>query len=96
MQEAIARKEKKYSSMKESKGVFFPSNKKIYDANMFQCSEDFKQLGTLHHENRAADYYPLDRPQPLDKQPSPLASISMDQVMAGSAIESMKAGRTAL
>ena len=54
--------EKKYSNMKESKGVFFPSNKRIFDANMFQCSEDFKQLGTLHHENRAAEYYPLEKP----------------------------------
>ena len=86
------RDDKKYGNVKESKGVFFPSNKKIYDANMFQCSEDFKQLGTLHHENRAADYYPLDRPQPLEVQPSPLVHISMDQVMAGSAKAATKTG----
>lgn len=41
--------------MKESKAVFYPANKKIYDANVIQCSEDFKQPSTMHIENRAAD-----------------------------------------
>ena len=55
-------REKKYASMKETKGVFFPSNKKLYEANMHQNSEEFKQLGTMHIENRASDYYPLEKP----------------------------------
>ena len=48
--------------MKQSKGVFFPSNKKLYDASMHMNSEEFKQLGTMHMENRASDYYPLEKP----------------------------------
>ena len=35
-------------------------------------SEEFKQLGTMHIENRAADYYPLEKPQPSAITPSPL------------------------
>ena len=48
--------------MKETKGVFFPSNKKLYEANMHKNSEEFKQLGTMHIENRSAEYYPLEKP----------------------------------
>ena len=59
--EALAA-ERKYASMKESKGVFFPTNKKLYDVSMHQNSEEFKQLGTLHIENRAAEYFPLENP----------------------------------
>ena len=68
--------------MKETKGVFFPSNKKLYEDNMFKNSEEFKQLGTMHIENRAADYFPLDKPQPASLKKSPLAAIKMEQVMA--------------
>ena len=57
--------QKKYASMKQSKGVFFPSNKKLYAGHMHENSEEFKQLGTIHMENRASDYYPLDKPQPM-------------------------------
>ena len=49
---------------------------------MFQNSEDFKQLGTLHPENRASEYYPLDQPQPLNYAKSPLTQIQMDQSAA--------------
>jgi hypothetical protein len=62
----------KYSSLKESKGVFFPSNKKLYEVSMHMNSEEFKQLGTMHIENRATDYYPLEKPQPSAIAPSPL------------------------
>jgi hypothetical protein len=52
-------REKKYEAMfKEDKPSFFPSNKKLYDDNLHQNSEEFKQLGTLHQENRTAAYYP--------------------------------------
>ena len=61
--------------MKESKAVFFPSNKKLYDVSMHQNSEEFKQLGTIHMENRAADYFPLENPQPKGTAQSPLAAI---------------------
>ena len=50
------------NSAKETKGVFFPSNKKLYETSMHQNSEEFKQLGTIHMENRAAEYYPLEKP----------------------------------
>ena len=43
-------------------------------------SEEFKQLGTIHMENRASDYYPLEKPQPTSFAPSPLASIKMDRM----------------
>jgi len=55
---------KKYAAMKQDKDNYFPSNKKQYEANMHKNSEEFKQLGTLANENRTADYYPLDKPQP--------------------------------
>ena len=45
---------------------------------MFQCSEDFIQLGTLHAENRASEYYPLDKPQPLSYATSPLEAVDLD------------------
>ena len=67
--------------MKESKGVFFPSNKKLYDLHMHQNSEEFKQLGTMHIENRAADYYPLEKPQPKQFAQSPLNAIKMEKIM---------------
>jgi len=70
---------------KESKGVFFHSNKKIFDKNMHSNSEDFKQLGTFHIENRASNYYPLENPQPNGVSPSPLNKINMDYVVGGSA-----------
>lgn len=47
---------------KETKAVFFPSNKKLYDANMHNNSEEFKQLGTMHMMNRNSDYFPLEKP----------------------------------
>ena len=73
--------QKQYASMKQSKGVFFPSNKKLYDANMHQNSEEFKQLGTIHMENRASDYYPLEKPQPKNFAQSPGAAIEMEKIM---------------
>ena len=60
----VKARQKQYANMKQSKGVFFPSNKKLYDISMHQNSEEFKQLGTIHMENRASDYYPLDKVQP--------------------------------
>ena len=62
--------------MKETKGVFFPSNKKLYDVSMHQNSEEFKQLGTIHMENRAAEYYPLDQPQPHALAASPIQEVA--------------------
>ena len=59
--EATQRQDRQHKP-KEGKGVFFPSNKKFYETSMFQNSEDFKQLGTLHIENRASEYYPLEAP----------------------------------
>ena len=44
--------------LNEDKPAFFPSNKKLYEDNLHQNSEEFKQLGTLHQENRTAAYYP--------------------------------------
>ena len=61
-QKAISQRDKQYASMKESKGVFFPSNKKLYEVSMHQNSEEFKQLGTMHIENRASNYFPLEKP----------------------------------
>ena len=52
------------TGIKEDKPAFFPSNKKLYDENLHQNSEEFKQLGTLHQENRTAAYYPSEQPQP--------------------------------
>jgi len=78
-------RDKKYASMKETKGVFFPSNKKLYEANMHKNSEEFKQLGTMHIENRSADYFPLEKPQPTAVKESPLAAIKMERMVAGSA-----------
>ena len=49
---------------------------------MHQNSEEFKQLGTIHMENRASDYYPLDHPQPKNFAPSPLGAIQMDRIRA--------------
>ena len=69
-----------YTKTKEGKGVFFHTNKKLYETNAFQNSEDFKQMGTLHPENRASDYYPLDVPQPLNIAQSPLSNIQMDNM----------------
>ncbi len=76
--------------MKESKGVFFPSNKKLYEGNMHQNSEEFKQLGTMHIENRASDYFPLEKPQPMTIAASPLAAIKMDRVVAGAASQTTR------
>jgi len=59
---ARGNREKKYEYMKEDKPAFFPSNKKLYDDNLHQNSEEFKQLGTLHQENRTAAYYPPEQP----------------------------------
>ena len=70
------------NSAKETKGVFFPSNKKLYETSMHQNSEEFKQLGTIHMENRAAEYYPLEKPQPVSYQQNPLADIQMDKLMS--------------
>lgn len=39
---------------------FFPSAKKLYDNHWHQNSKEFKQLGTLHKENRQAEYVPND------------------------------------
>ena len=51
--------EKMYGALlNEDKPAFFPTNKKLYDENLHQNSEEFKQLGTLHQENRTAAYYP--------------------------------------
>lgn len=61
----VNQRDKIYAAMKQSKGVFFPSNKKLYDGHMHQNSEEFKQLGTMHIENRASNYYPLEVPQPV-------------------------------
>lgn len=77
-------REKKYTQMKQSKGVFFPSNKKLYDISMHQNSEEFKQLGTIHMENRASDYYPLEKPQPATFAQSPGAAIQMEKIMGAS------------
>ena len=74
-------REAKYTTMKQSKGVFFPSNKKLYDKNMHLNSEEFKQLGTLHNENRASDYYPLDRPQPTAFASNAGNAAEMERVM---------------
>ena len=58
-------REKKYGAiLNEDKPAFFPSNKKLYDDNLHQNSEEFKQLGTLHQENRTAAYYPPEQPLP--------------------------------
>ena len=69
------------NTAKETKGVFFPSNKKLYETSMHQNSEEFKQLGTIHMENRAAEYYPLEKPQPTNYMQSPLADLQMDKMM---------------
>jgi hypothetical protein len=38
-----------------------PKNKKkLFSKNMTENSEEFKQLGNLHKENRVTDYYPQD------------------------------------
>ena len=68
---------------REDKPSFFPSNKKLYDDNLHQNSEEFKQLGTLHQENRTAAYFPPEQPQPKNgiqmekggilKEPTPFA-----------------------
>lgn len=71
-QQAVKGESNKFSEhVKEQKGVFFPSNKKLYDISMHQNSEEFKQLGTIHMENRAAEYYPLDKPSLKTKIPAP-------------------------
>lgn len=44
---------------------------------MHQNSEEFKQLGTIHMENRAADYFPLDKPQPGSSALSPIAAAAI-------------------
>jgi len=33
-----------------------------YANNLFENSEEFKNLGTMHHNNRMIDYYPVDEP----------------------------------
>ena len=82
------------NSAKETKGVFFPSNKKLYETSMHQNSEEFKQLGTIHMENRAAEYYPLEKPQPISYQQSPLGDIQMDKLMNATASSQAKKNRT--
>lgn len=57
-------RDKKLGLINEDKPAFFPSNKKLYDENLHQNSEEFKQLGTLHLENRTAAYFPSEQPQP--------------------------------
>ena len=47
-----------------------------------QNSEEFKQLGTMHTENRASEYYPHDKPQPKGFAEDPFAAIEMDKIMA--------------
>lgn len=94
------RREKTYESLKQSKGVFFPSNKKLYEVSMHQNSEEFKQLGTIHMENRAAEYYPLDKPQPGSNILTPIAIAAMkatgSKAAAGhSRAHSFSAARTA-
>ena len=90
----LRRRERNYASLKETKGVFFPSNKRLYEANMHKNSEEFKQLGTIHMENRHADYYPLEKPQPKAVMQSPLAAIKMERVMAGAAAVASARNRT--
>ena len=68
--------------MKQSKGVFFPSNKKLYDVHMHGNSEEFKQLGTMHIENRASDYFPLEKPQPKNYAQTMGGAIQMEKIMA--------------
>ena len=67
-------REKKYGAiLNEDKPSFFPTNKKLYDENLHQNSEEFKQLGTLHQENRTAAYYPPEQPQPTaNANPNPI------------------------
>lgn len=48
---------------------------------MHQNSEEFKQLGTIHTENRAANYFPLEKPQPMNYAQSPIAAIQMERAM---------------
>lgn len=57
---------------------------------MHQNSEEFKQLGTMHMDNRASDYFPLEKPQPASVAVSPLASIKMDRVVAGAQAQTMR------
>jgi len=72
MQKSVRREQNKHTAVKEQR-AFFPSNKRLYDANMHKNSEEFKQLGTIHTEGRHADYYPLEKPQPKAFSPSPLS-----------------------
>ena len=68
--------------MKQDKDNYFPTNKKQFgEANMHKNSEEFKQLGTIHHEKRTADYYPLDKPQPKLFSHQQSTTIPMERVM---------------
>jgi len=36
-----------------------------YENNLFDNSEEFKNLGNLHYDNRMIDYYPMDESVPV-------------------------------
>jgi|JI9StandDraft_2_1071091.scaffolds.fasta_scaffold109934_1 hypothetical protein len=36
-----------------------------YEINLFDNSEEFKNLGTMHYNNRMIDYYPVGNEVPI-------------------------------
>ena len=60
------------------------TNKRMYSFNYHDNSDDYKNLGQLHMDNRTVDYYPQDekvdfssKPQILGKEQDRLENISM-------------------
>ena len=54
----------------DDKPNYFPTSKRLFlDTSLHLNSEEFKQLGTMHIENRTASYYPPENPQPSANVP---------------------------
>lgn len=49
----------------------FQNSKKLFNKNVFQNSDEFKQLGTLHKENRMADYLTNETISYISKKSKP-------------------------
>ena len=49
--------------------AFLRRGKKLFKANMAENSEEFKQLGNLHKDQRQADYYPQDDSRHFGSKP---------------------------
>ena len=70
--------------------TIYRTNKRMYQFNYHQNSDDYKNLGTLHKEKRTVDYFPQDHKQDFSTKPQILGTgdaVNQDYDFSSSGME---------